>query len=499
MLNIVRVSKFKYCFTGETKEEENVVKDILSCEVDGYIFSPAWKEGLWDGTHKFYSKRREFYHGHLNEVVDELKKKGIEYKIANDQRLNHLSIVHFDERLREHQLSALVAFFKVNYGIVKVPTRGGKTFIASEAIRQVIMKGDSAKVLFFVDGKDLFKQTVTEIAKYLKISEYEIGTINDKGVNLRNINVAMIQSVGSALSSKKNLEKKKILLKFFKAVNFLIVDEVHEYSSMKRLKVLKKLENVDFCMGLSATPYKQSDMIGNLKLKGHFNDICYEIKEVELIEQGVLAENKVLLVMLEHQLSKIDYQYIKDLPGGQKYRALETKLILDNEFRDTILINILKICTELNLKTLVLFNSVKHGKALSHRSGHMFIHGSDDTETRDTEKDKFLEGKGGILFASNIYKKGITLPAVQVMINADGGFEDTTLIQKKGRVLGTTADKTRAFIIDIIDIYKDYFTDHGMNRIRTYEYAVGLDKVDVFEINDSMMDGIKQSLLEWFK
>ena len=101
------------------------------------------------------------------------------------------------------------------------------------------------------------------------------------------------------------------------------------------------------------------------------------------------------------------------------------------------------------------------------------------------------------MIASNIWKKGITLPQVEVFLNISGGKEDTAAVQKRGRVLGTTEDKKKALTIDIIDEYDDFFSEHCLERIKAYEKEAGEENIDVIVISDTV--DIQKTILEYVK
>lgn len=130
MLEIQKISNKQYSFTGTSKEEKTV-QDCLKIYIDGCIFSEKYKKGHWDGYVRFYDKENRFEIGLLGEVLTQLHKTGIEYTlIEQDYREKVVSDYLFDSRLRPHQKEGVEAFFKKNYGLMVIPTRGGKTFVS---------------------------------------------------------------------------------------------------------------------------------------------------------------------------------------------------------------------------------------------------------------------------------------------------------------------------------------------------------------------------------
>ena len=218
--------------------------------------------------------------------------------------------------------------------------------------------------------------------------------------------------------------------------------------------------------------------------------VVYEIEESELVEREVLADNRILLMLINHPT----------LFGDLSYMSLHNKLIINNYTRNEILKNITNLCSDLRLKILVIFSSKEHGRKMSSLTGFTFIHGETKEQDRETEKLKFLKGKGGVLFASHIWKKGITLPEVDVLINASGGKEESMILQIRGRVLGATVTKKKALYIDFVDNCDEYFNEHSLERIRAYESKIGMDKIDVLDSdNDKFYEDVEDYLISWFE
>ena len=63
---------------------------------------------------------------------------------------------------------AVEAFYKKRFGIIVVPTRGGKTFIASEILR-IFLDSDDGNFLFCTDNTTLFNQAVNDIKNTLNL------------------------------------------------------------------------------------------------------------------------------------------------------------------------------------------------------------------------------------------------------------------------------------------------------------------------------------------
>lgn len=488
MITITRFSINKCRIFSDNEKEFLHAKKKMSVEIDGAEHSELFQEGRWDGTHKFVNNRGEMGIGLVPELLGHLDTKKIEYKIVDFYKKKSDELkVKIDKRMREYQAEAIRVFFSKNIGTIKVPPRGGKTFVAAEMSRIFLNNYDTGNFIHVVDTEDLFKQAVKDFSKYLGVTPDEIGQINSKKTRIGRINVAMVQTLVSGFSKKNtDKQKKKEFVSFMNKVAFLSIDEVHENSSKLRLAIYRKCRKVKYIASFSGTPKKQFGLIENMKMEEFFGGIIYEIPKSTLQEQGYLAMDKVFLIHVDHKKHRFKCD---------GYRETLTKYIHTNEYRNDLLEQVIDVCISNKWKTLVLFNSVDHGKLLSKNTGLPFISGKDKGTVRDSEKEKFLSGKGKVLIASNIFKKGITLPEAEVVIIGDGGLEGTNITQKYSRVLGTTDDKKRAIVIDFMDSGVDYFSDHSLNRLEVYDEEMGADRIEVYE--DYQINEMGESMFDW--
>jgi superfamily II DNA or RNA helicase len=516
MVKLTKISWEIFYESTDTKDIE-IIEKSLTFYNENSRFS---NNNYWDGYIRYFDKKRKcFNFGHLSPVIDKLIQKDIQYTISGIDIEVFQPTVSYNKELRPHQLASLYSFFQTKYGVIKVPTRGGKTYIASEAIRLIQYKNTEFKVLFVVDSQMLFNQALNDISSYLKINKEEIGIIKDGKFIIKQINITTIQTLQSIHGGVKRIKKtkavNKVLIKktnqeikgeknikltlkqnlidFLSDIKFLIVDECHEYSSDDRINIIKQTINSEFNLFLSATPFKSENRFANLSLRGIIGDILYEIPEQELKKRGVLAQDKVILIRIRHKDNK--YINFNELDNYQEY---VDKVIVSNKERNQIVVNVIETCRKMKLKTLVLFSFKKHGYNISKLTSDPFITGDNGLEDREFVKEKFLKEGGGVLLASNIFNKGITLPEVEIMVNIGGGKEKSGLIQKKGRVLGTTKTKKKALIIDFLD-ESEYFSDHSLSRLEVYEESVGSENIIVFDSNDEdFYVEFREFVKQWF-
>lgn len=535
MIRLIRNQGSIY-YETDKQIEKFAIEHALTVKHDNPYFSPAYRAGHWDGLIRFYDKKNHtFPFGMIETVVTELDNADYEYQIDGVFDVPYVPTSNFkpgdkheSTALYQHQVEALLAFYEIKHGIIKVSTRGGKTFIASEAIRQILIDHPDFKVLFLVESELLFEQAIDDISAYLKLSKSKIGRIKGEKFAVSQITVAMIQtinaienykkrveekykkiistlndnqSIGETLVKKKAENKAKLAIKnklysYFDEVNFLIVDECHEFTNDNRIDTIKVIQKFDceFNLFLSATPFKSENPIGNLNLQKVSGPIIYTIHESVLKERGVLASDKILLFMFNHDENKNI-----EVDDESSYGDYQREVITHNDRRNAVLVNVIEVCRKLKLKTLVLFIYKKHAHYIQSVTGDQFLCSDDNMVVRRATIKAYLKRKGGVLFASGIFKKGLTLPEVQILFNAGGGLEQSEIIQKKGRVLGVKGEKTKALIIDFIDSSK-YFNKHSLSRIQVYEESVSADNISVMDVRDKeFYSDVREFLKEWFE
>ena len=482
IVNIQRIEFHRYYFgASDAQGIKLVCKALTFPNPSPFAYS--------DTISKFDKSKLTFDVGMITNVLALCKENGVVPNIE-DWTYDELPIEEVDKRVQgdyDHQLQAIQAFWRRRIGILKVPTRGGKTFIASEIFRQYLNRHDG-KICFIVDNVTLFTQAINDIKHFFEpYGGIEVGEIRGNRMDFHcRICVATAQTLQTRVKRGESKVKREIR-KYLRDLEFLAVDEVHDNSSDSRLSLFKMCKNLSYQLCLSATPYRSGAFLQNLKLQGWSGDVVYQIEESVLKERGVLSNYKIGVLYA-------DWHDIK--PKTNEYMSICEAVLYDNDRRDDQIRSICAMLERLGLKTLLLFQSIEHGNKFARSTGYDFLSGETSGRVRESVKEAFLCAQGGILCASGIFKKGVTLPEVQVLINVDGGLEDANTIQKKGRVLGTTATKKKSLIIDIADNYKDYLFDHAQTRYENYTSVLSEEDIDCFDLFDDL-DYLEEWVRDW--
>ena len=212
----------------------NLLDDALAIEQKGSHFIPGVQQGLWDGRrHLFYKDGCTFPKGimqRLKKLLREagykvMKTKDLRKKVHGEVDLDLVSETMLaDVKLRPDQLRVITAALEEGCGLLHVATGGGKTADAAAIIKVLIEK----RCLFLVHTKQLLRQARSEIARFLGTIEEYIGVIGDGKFDPKHITIATVQS----LSRVSGQEQKKIISKYLKSIDLLILDECFPAGTM---------------------------------------------------------------------------------------------------------------------------------------------------------------------------------------------------------------------------------------------------------------------------
>lgn len=442
------------------------VKDITSYFVEGYRFSPLYRNKIWDGKeHLFDVKTQSMPSGLVNLVVRELQEqyenpiiKIIDERVvpdfANNEDGFNLHGIEFGKGKFDYQLEAAKAAIKAKQCILKIATNGGKTEIAI-----AITKYLKSKTLFIVPSIDLLHQTRKRFALRLQIPEEEIGIIGDKQFQIGEwVTIALVDSLYTRMKNV-NIDLEKHMKKQWQ---LLFIDECHTASSDTFYEVLEHV-HTHYRIGMSGTPLDRSDG-ADLKLIAQTGDVVYEINNKLLIDRGVSSPVRIQFVKIEEP--KVD---------STNYKAAHKKAVQLNEFLNTDIEEWTAAQITDNKRVLVLIKEIAHGKQLDTRlkrhHPHIvkFLHGSEDSQTRIDSLKAFSTGDLRCIIGTKILYQGIDTEAIDVMVFADIGKSRIVALQAIGRGLRIREGKKELLVRDYANFCHKWFTDHSLRRLKMYK------------------------------
>ena len=485
----------KIVITGNLSKltEETDVEQILalgkhlSFFVKGSEHTPAFKGYLnrdgdwvkWDGYKKLLNANMTFPSGLVERVKEFYKSSGKDLEVVDSRPKKSVAKpIDIFPKLKElgkepypYQLQVLPQVDKYDRGIIKVATGGGKSLIAA-----LITAKFGKKSVIYVIGKDLLYQFHD---LFEKVFDQKIGIIGDGKCDIQNINIASIWTVGQAIGlgkqeilldsdiDEKELDKNKYndILKLLKDTKVHILDEC-QMSAAETIQKLYRNCHFEHFYGLSGSPWRDDgqDMLIEAIL-GHY---IVDIPASDLIKGGFLAQPIIRFRVVPPYPYELEKQY----------QTIYKKYIVENDVRNNMILEATKSMVKKGYPTLVLFNSIKHGKILHELfSEHIeceILDGSNSKAERDDIKNKVMNGELNCLLASRIFDVGIDLPKLSALVLAGPGKSTVKVLQRTGRVIRKYPGKKFAAIIDFVD-QAPFLDKHSKIRYETYCSERGFD------------------------
>ena len=340
--------------------------------------------------------------------------------------------------LREYQKEILGKirheFAKGNNRVIaQLPTGAGKTVVFTEIAKRTIMRGNS--VLVITNRKELLQQAGNTFKKFELMPEFL--TSKTKILSSGHLYVGMSETI------KRRLHRKDYV-SFLNRFTLIIIDEVHLQNFDK---LYETINNNQFLLGVTATPYRKGNKINPLS---KFFDVLIEgIKIKQLIDLGYLSKpkvygmpidlSKVKLKNGEFDPNEIDKLYEeKKVYAGviDNYKRLtpNTKALLFSAKVETSL----KICEKLNNAGI----SAKHIDAT--------------TKERDQILKEFTQNKFKILCNVGILTFGYDCPSVETIILYRATMSLPLYLQMCGRGSRIYPGKEHFNILDFGDNVKRF-------------------------------------------
>lgn len=411
----------------------------------GAEYTVLYKRGLWNGKKKFMSKDGKFKTGLLEDVLEKLAKiecyPKLNYNLEDSEEFTIEDIPGFD--YYDYQEALIKQALEKKRCIIDSPTGSGKTLIMAGIVKA--LKGKKGVILFH--QKQILTQT------------YEFFT-EECGLEGIGINFGEGYIYGDViLSTVQSIEK--ILDTHLEDSDFIMVDEVHEFSSGKtRLAAIESFPSAKIRIGLTATVPENKVRLYNIL--GALGPVVKECSTRDLMDQGVLSESLV-------QIIPIDYGHDMYY-DGTPYRELYDKYITNNEFRnDTIRKLVEKANKDPKNKPLIIVQSLKHGEILEELiPGAKYINGSDNLSIRYKVIDKFLKGEYSCLIGTIILQTGIDIKQITHFINARGLKAREGTLQALGRSLRKSEISNKVYIYDFWD-QVPILTTQYKTRLKNYK------------------------------
>lgn len=395
-------------------------------------------------------------------------------------------------------------------GLFAMATGTGKTITSLNCLLEIYKKYHYYKALILVPTQTLVEQWIEECKKF---DFDKIYTVYSKNPNWRDeidmlhlkeeFNRSKEQTSFIIISTYSSFVRSSVfpeLNSFQKNRTLLIADEAH---NMGAKRVLDRIDSIQYFrrIGLSATPFRQFDDIGNKKINEFFGStegFTFEYSMREAIDNGVLcryyyyphvvrlndAEMSEYL-RISSQLAKF-YNYDKEsfVQNDDVLTALLLKrkrIIHKAQQKESVFESILKerYKEKGNLRYTLVYvpegnkpdaasdvyetqdtlGDDKDAEHLIDRYTQIVCSISSKTTVREftsnsKERTKILEdfasGKLEVLTSMKCLDEGVDVPRSEMAIFCASTGNPRQFVQRRGRILRKHKDKYRAIIHDLI-------------------------------------------------
>ncbi len=491
MLTLTLTNRKLYV-AGADSATIRALEDATSYTVAGCYFSPAFRNKRWDGKeHLLVLSRHAGYFVPADlfcDVVAVLKTLKVGYNLVDKTFVRNEPKPfewNSDIVLREYQNRAveslLCAKVHMGVGLLKMPIRSGKTKTAARLIASI-----GLPTLFLVPSQMLLRQTAEALTEALPSTH--IGMIGDGENEVGTITIATLQSLdrlrngvvpkrrprrGETREEEKQAEderraKSKEMKRRYKELcetfDLVICDEAHHIRGQGDWYKIMYDMDARYKVGLSATAYPENTdeaERGIIWMKATCGPIRIDIPTSELVEAGFLMRQNVYMVRITKP----------NLMGHRWSNTLRERAITQNKKRNQIIARLTKKFVHDGLKVLIVANRFDHIACLEQTLDadgvdYRIVTGRDNADARQEKVQGFVNGEYGALIGT-VLGEGVDIPSVDVVINAEGGKDDKTTVQRQ-RNLTISAGKTRAILVDFLDETNEYFKKHSRARLEAY-------------------------------
>lgn len=401
-------------------------------------------------SHKAYPHDVFFHTGLLRRIMNYCKEQNISVEIAGkpkilltrDPNLNGITF-------KEDQLRLIKKGLLHQRGQLISPTGTGKTIIGLAVLSSLPRNN---RYLWTCHTKDLMYQTWEEARKFFP-------SVGRAGDGYKETDKQIIVGINKTL---RGLMDNGMLPE----VHGVIVDESHNIS-----KLDNDYANLIFRMpcyfriGLTASPTTpEKDGEPGFASEGLLGPILGEFTIKEATEKGILAKVSVRMIKIP-----IDY----DIKYIQKYKDAYEEGIVKRLDKLQAIAEVAAKHVNAGDSVLIMVTRRDHGENLGNVLASMgvpctYVHGDASGIFRNETKEKLNSKEIKCVIATVVWKEGINIPELNVIIYAGEGKGDRAVIQSIGR--GTRITETKKVLIyyDIFDPSNSYFMEHFGLRFMLY-------------------------------
>lgn len=384
---------------------------------------------------------------------------------------------------RPYQRAAVeaVLFDGMGRGLIEIPTAGGKSFIVSNLVWNLMRHVDMGyKTLILVPNVQLVEQFYGDMLEYgfrkEQLARFE------GGMSKREQRENDVSTASVIIANRQYLFKNE---KKLPPVDVLIADECHTCLADSSQALISRIP-AKIRVGCSGTI--PSDKYQRAQLVGMFGRVVYRESITDLQDDGFISKLKIVSVdVFDRQVDSdrsllfhVDStkKYVADDPSGCDIRfddAVKAEHEYVAKWFKEIYAPVMELVSKLDGNTLVLFDKLDIGRSLydyfaEKYPGRRAFYNDGSTKVKDREdvRSGLEESDGNILFANvQIMSTGVSVRRLHNLVFCFSSKSTVRIIQSCGRALRLHDGKDCACLYDVHFNYK-YSRRHYLERLKLY-------------------------------
>jgi superfamily II DNA or RNA helicase len=468
---------FLRVFAGSSIEQE--LSDFFRFRVEGYQWTPAFKNKLWDGYVRLYNLQTKTIYLGLIDYIYEFAKRN-DYEVEVDSNIFKLNGTTIEEvqlfadslnlygrgkpiQIKDYQVQAVQTAIDRNRVLLLSPTSSGKSLMIYTLLRHHL--NQDRKCIIVVPSTQLVEQLYADFEDYSSANGFKVSENCQKlysGFSKLFEKEVLITTWQSVINQPKP---------WFNQFDVIFGDEAHQFKAKSLTTIMERLDNVRYRIGTTGT--LDGSKVNKLVLEGIFGRVFTVTTTRELMDNKSVVELKISCLLLKYDTET--RQALKEFTYQEEMNWLVTHPARNKFIRN------LAISTKGN--TLVLFQYVdKHGKKLyeminskiSEGRKVFFVHGGVATTDREEIRTICEKENDAIIVASfGVFSTGINMPSIENIIFASPSKSKIRNLQSIGRGLRLKDGKTVCKLFDITDdlswkSHKNHTLNHGAERYKLY-------------------------------
>lgn len=449
---------------------EKELNAFFSFHPPGYLFMPLYRMGAWDGRIKLLKNgfmAAGLFHALIDDFRNDFPELGnLEVERDFEEIDFHKKGLVSDRQYQNDCVGTMVhAANAFGGGLVLGATGTGKTYMAAMFFSRLV-----GSAVFVVDQLDLLKQARKEIAEHLK---EEVGEVGDSIFNPKRITIATVQTL--------HLHRKKPQFKrWMNSIKVIVVDEVHVAMNRRNFDVVASAKP-PAVFGLTATLELKKKPI-RMRAYALTGPVIYEYSLEQATKEKFVTKGCVVQLLHEHE----------DDGEGQSYFDLYKSLIVKSRARNNLVERLVRISIKKKKYVIVLVERISHLKILAKRLEdipHRVVCGLKEVEERQQSMREFEAAKIRLIIANKVFKKGINLKRVDIIIDAAALKSKNDAIQKFGRGVRLCGGKEGLIYFDIGDLGNRFEKPAGSRRRAFKAKGIPLKKLNSGKIEQAFKVG----------